>query len=67
PMYHPAAALHQPSLKSTIEQDFSRLPELLKNFKRSRPVETESTTEEKPSAGEKKSSDTDNAVQLSLF
>jgi DNA polymerase len=28
-MYHPAAALHQPSLKSAVEQDFSRLPELI--------------------------------------
>lgn len=29
PMYHPAAALHQPSLRSTIEADFDRLRELL--------------------------------------
>lgn len=29
PMYHPAAALHQPKLRSTIEEDFSRLPELI--------------------------------------
>jgi uracil-DNA glycosylase len=28
-MYHPAAALHQQSLKATIEQDFSHLPELI--------------------------------------
>lgn len=28
-MYHPAAALHQRSLKSTIEADFSRLPDLI--------------------------------------
>jgi len=28
-MYHPAAALHQQSLKSTIEQDFSQLPILI--------------------------------------
>lgn len=27
PMFHPAAALHQPSLKSSVERDFSRLPE----------------------------------------
>lgn len=27
PMYHPAAALHQPSLRSVVEQDFSHLPE----------------------------------------
>jgi DNA polymerase len=28
-MYHPAAALHQPSLRRTIEEDFSRLPAIL--------------------------------------
>lgn len=27
PFYHPAAALHQPSLRATVEADFSRLPE----------------------------------------
>lgn len=30
PMFHPAAALHQQSLKSTIMADFAYLPELLK-------------------------------------
>jgi DNA polymerase len=29
PMYHPAAALHQPSLKPTVEADFTRLRALL--------------------------------------
>jgi uracil-DNA glycosylase len=29
PMYHPAAALHQGSLRSVIERDFARLPELI--------------------------------------
>ena len=29
PMYHPAAALHQPSLRSTVESDFNRLPDLI--------------------------------------
>lgn len=27
PMYHPAAALHQPKLRATVEEDFARLPE----------------------------------------
>lgn len=27
PMYHPAAALHQPALRSAIEADFRRLPD----------------------------------------
>jgi DNA polymerase len=30
PMYHPAAALHQPSLRRTIEEDMQRIPELIK-------------------------------------
>jgi hypothetical protein len=29
PMFHPAAALHQPSLKVSIEQDFAHLPEFI--------------------------------------
>jgi uracil-DNA glycosylase family 4 len=29
PMYHPAAALHQPSLRRTIEEDMRRIPEML--------------------------------------
>jgi DNA polymerase len=30
PFYHPAAALHQPSLRPTVEADFARLPEWIK-------------------------------------
>jgi DNA polymerase len=30
PMYHPAAALHQASLRRTIEADFRKLPELVR-------------------------------------
>ena len=29
PMYHPAAALHQPSLRSVVEKDFKAIPALL--------------------------------------
>lgn len=28
PMFHPAAALHQPSLRRSVEEDFSQLPRL---------------------------------------
>ncbi len=31
PMYHPAAALHQGSLRKTIEEDFRKLPPVLKS------------------------------------
>jgi uracil-DNA glycosylase len=29
PMFHPAAALHQPSLRKTVEEDFQKLPKIL--------------------------------------
>jgi DNA polymerase len=29
PMYHPAAALHQPSLRRTVEEDMLRIPKLI--------------------------------------
>jgi len=29
PMYHPAAALHQGSLRPVIENDFSQLPQMI--------------------------------------
>jgi DNA polymerase len=29
PMYHPAAALHQPSLRDTVKEDFAKLPGLI--------------------------------------
>jgi DNA polymerase len=32
PMYHPAAALHQPSLKRVLEEDFKRVPQILKEI-----------------------------------
>jgi DNA polymerase len=39
PMYHPAAALHQPSLRKTIHADFAKLPELM--GREGRPVRAE--------------------------
>ncbi|MFQ5922602.1 MAG: uracil-DNA glycosylase family protein [Anaerolineales bacterium] len=39
PMYHPAAALHQPSLRKTIQADFGKLPELI--GREGRPVRAE--------------------------
>lgn len=32
PMYHPAAALHQPSLRRTVEEDMAKIPDLLAHF-----------------------------------
>jgi DNA polymerase len=52
-MYHPAAALHQPALRKTIEQDMLKLPGVLAAAK-SDGAKVERPPEEKPS-------------QLSLF
>ncbi len=41
PMYHPAAALHQPSLRREVESDFARLPELLARAAPKLPVQGE--------------------------
>ncbi len=34
PMYHPAAALHQPTLRRTVEEDFQKLPGILARLER---------------------------------
>jgi DNA polymerase len=45
PMFHPAAALHQPSLKTSVERDFARLPEWIQQAK------TNSQNAGQPAAG----------------
>jgi DNA polymerase len=51
PMFHPAAALHQPRWRSLVEEDFARIPELL----------------EKLDEIEEEESELPQAEQLSLF
>ena len=34
PMYHPAAALHQPKLRRTVEEDMAKIPQLLAEIDR---------------------------------
>jgi DNA polymerase len=41
PMYHPAAALHQPSLRRSVEEDFARLPEMIQRAQDVKPAEAE--------------------------
>jgi len=38
PMFHPAAALHQPALRASIVDDFGRLPVLIQNIKKAAPA-----------------------------
>ncbi len=62
PMYHPAAALHQPSLKPALEKDFRRLPEYIKladDRSVQQPCQSEVPTETVKSE--------ENAEQLNLF
>jgi len=40
PMYHPAAALHQASLRKVIEEDMRALPEVLKSLDTAGPAES---------------------------
>ncbi len=47
PMFHPAAALHQPSLKASIERDFAHLPELIATTEEPAKIEEEKPPENK--------------------
>jgi DNA polymerase len=64
PMFHPAAALHQPSLKPQIIADFQLLPKAVEQVKKDSKnyTVTETPVEEPPAKP-----DEDPAEQLSLF
>ena len=65
PMYHPAAALHQPTLKSTVIEDFARLPEYLEMARKGQPTpDVHPTLEIQP---EEPPTQDDTPTQLSLF
>lgn len=66
PMYHPAAALHQPALKATLLQDFSRLPEWIEQAQRQRPQPMPKEAPAAP-AGASAPADDSETRQLSLF
>lgn len=55
PMFHPAAALHQGSLRPVVEQDFAKLPELI------------SRAAEAPEFSEQAKTEKTDPKQLSLF
>jgi DNA polymerase len=38
PMYHPAAALHQPALRNTLLEDMAKLPGILEQLEREQPA-----------------------------
>lgn len=45
PMFHPAAALHQPSLRPLLERDFARLPALISRKIPAKQVQEEAAVE----------------------
>ena len=55
PMYHPAAALHQPKLKPVVLQDFAKLRELVEKARKT------------ASSHAGQNGEDDNATQLSFF
>lgn len=62
-MYHPAAALHQGSLRRTIEEDFLRLPQVLEQARALRATPPPTTSTPQPD----KSAPAPEPKQLSLF
>lgn len=64
PMYHPAAALHQPSLKTSVERDFSRLSEHIHQARAASPRVNNGVKHE---VVEEPAAQNDEPTQLSLF
>lgn len=65
PMYHPAAALHQPSLKPALEKDFTRLPEYIQQANNAQQAARMPEKKNEPEKTPEKSND--EPTQLSLF
>jgi len=65
PMYHPAAALHQPSLRPALEKDFTGLPEFINQAKNARAAAKAAQKAEEPEKLPEKPKD--EPTQLSLF
>jgi DNA polymerase len=61
PMYHPAAALHQPTLRNTLLEDMAKLPGILEQLERERPEPSAGPPEPPPEPPP------DPPKQLSLF
>jgi uracil-DNA glycosylase len=51
PMFHPAAALHQPSLKTSVERDFARLPEWIEQARQNGRGQAARSAPSQPPAG----------------
>jgi len=70
PMYHPAAALHQPSLRAGIEKDFAQLPKWIVQARNASAQATpvvEKPDSIQPTPTEDSKSDSSSPTQLNLF
>ncbi|MDY6872728.1 MAG: uracil-DNA glycosylase [Chloroflexota bacterium] len=65
PMYHPAAALHMPSLREIVKQDFASLPEMIAKAQETRRDNPDLIALSQP--GEEEQIDDTSTEQLSLF
>ena len=65
-MYHPAAALHQPSLRSVVQADFLKIPEMIEKSKENR-GDQQDLSEIEDMAVDEAPIDDKGAEQLSLF
>ncbi len=66
PMYHPAAALHQPSLRDVVKQDFARLSEMIAKAQETRRDNPDLVALSAP-AEDEDAVDENGAEQLPLF
>lgn len=66
PMFHPAAALHQPKYRSLIEADFARLPEWLQQARQQKARQA-AQVDAPGAGGEDDQADKSEPTQLSLF
>ena len=64
-MFHPAAALHQPSLKNSVIEDFDRLPGYLEIARTNR--DKMQALRSEPVVDTEENSEEDNPTQLRLF
>ncbi len=64
-MYHPAAALHQPSLRPALEKDFMKLPEYIQQAERA--PKNGAAAQHKPEEPANQPPDKEEPKQLSLF
>jgi len=66
PMYHPAAALHQPSLKEVVRKDFMKLPALIQKAQETRQANPDLSSQNEMQPEDDSSGDS-SVEQLSLF